>query len=153
MSPGEPSPCRPEKRSAKMSVAYVYDDRCLTYDWGPEHPLRPERLRLSAELLNAYGAFEAPASEWVAQRPATAAEVLTAHSRDYVEAVATLSRGGSVPDPRRFGFDIGDNPPFPGMYEAVLVYCGAALTAAEQVLAGRRVAFSMAGGLHHAFPD
>ncbi len=136
-----------------MSAAYVYDDRCLVYDWGPEHPLRPERLRLTTELLKAYGAFDAPASEWVAPRLATEAELLTAHSRDYVEAVATLSRGGSVADPRRFGFDVGDNPPFSGMYEAARLCCGASLVAAEQVLAGRRASFSPAGGLHHAFSD
>lgn len=136
-----------------MSVAYVYDDRCLSYDWGPEHPLRPERLRLTAELLQAYGAFLAPGSEQVPPRPATEAEVLTAHSLDYLEAVAVLSHGGSVEDPRRFGFSIGDNPPFPGMYEAAMICCGASLVAAEEVLAGRRVAFSLSGGLHHAFRD
>src|SRR5947207_8624836 len=96
-----------------MSVAYVYDERCLTYDWGPEHPLRPERLQLTAELLAAYGAFNLPGSVQVAPRPATEVELLTAHDRDFVEAVATLSRGGSVADPLRFGFDSGDNRPFP----------------------------------------
>src|SRR5207244_1843691 len=109
-----------------------------------DHPLRPERLRLTAELLRAYGAFAVPGSELVAPRPATAAEVLTTHGQDYFDAVAALSRGGSVADPRRFGFDIGDNPPFPGMLEAALICCGASVQAGEQVLAGRRVAFNLA---------
>src|SRR5690242_4789449 len=101
-----------------MSVAFIYDERSLAYDWGPTHPLRPERVRLTAELLDAYGAFAAPGSELLAPRPATEAELLSAHGQDYVQAVATLSRGGTVADPRRFGFDESDNPPFPGMYEA-----------------------------------
>ena len=41
-----------------MSVAYVYDDRCLTYDWGPEHPLRMERLGLT-EILTFDQGFDA----------------------------------------------------------------------------------------------
>ncbi len=141
------------EKTPNMSVAYVYDDRCLAYDWGPAHPLRPDRVRLSTDLLRAYGALDAPGSRRIIPRPATEAEVLTAHGRDYVAAVATLSRGGSIADPRRFGFDEGDNPPFPGMYEAALICCGASVVAAEEVLAGRRVAFNLAGGLHHAFRD
>jgi acetoin utilization protein AcuC len=136
-----------------MSVAYIYDERCLAYDWGPEHPLRPERLQWTADLLTAYGAFQAPKSVRVAPRPATEAELLAAHDRDYVETVATLSRGGSVADPRRFGFDSGDNQPFPGMFEAARICAGASIVAAEQVLAGQRVAFNFAGGLHHAFAN
>src|SRR5262249_51489187 len=41
-----------------MAAAFVYDDRLLEYDFGPAHPLRPQRLRLTHELLRAYGAFE-----------------------------------------------------------------------------------------------
>jgi acetoin utilization protein AcuC len=136
-----------------MSVAFIYDERLLDYDWGAAHPLRPERVGLSYELLDAYGAFAAPDSELLAPRLATEAELLTAHGQDYVQAVATLSRGGTVADPHRFGFNEGDNPPFPGMDEAGRICVGASLVAAEQVLAGRRVAVNLAGGLHHSFRD
>jgi acetoin utilization protein AcuC len=134
-----------------MSVAYLYDERCLDYDWGPQHPLRPERVGLTTDLLQAYGAFELPDSELLPPRLATREEVLTAHTPEYVDAVAALSRGESVAGPARFGFNEGDNPPFPGMYEAALVCCGASIAAADEVLAGRRVAFNLSGGLHHAF--
>jgi acetoin utilization protein AcuC len=136
-----------------MAVAYVYDDRCLAYDWGPEHPLRPERLRLTEELLHAYQAFDVTGSKQIAPRPATVDEVLAGHDPDYVAAVAALSRGEIVPEPERYGFNVGDNPSFPGMYEAALICCGASVVAAEEVLSGRRVAFNIAGGLHHAFSD
>jgi acetoin utilization protein AcuC len=39
------------------------------------------------------------------------------------------------------------------MDEAARICCGASVVAAEQVLAGRRVAFGLAGGLHHALYD
>jgi acetoin utilization protein AcuC len=136
-----------------MSVAFVYDDQCLAYDWGPEHPLRPERVGWTVDLLQAYGALQAPEVRLVAPRPATTTELQTGHDLDHIEAVATLSRGGTVADPRRFGFDEGDNPPFPGMDEAVRLCVGASVVAAEEVLAGRRVAFNLAGGLHHSFAN
>src|SRR5687767_14526061 len=122
-------------KASNMSVAYVYDDRCLAYHWGPNHPLRPERLRLTVELLQAYDAFGAPGSQLLAPRPATEAELLSAHSAEYVHAVRALSQGEAIDDPRRFGFDVGDNPPFSGMYEAGQICCGASVVAAEQVLA------------------
>ncbi|MBI4233927.1 MAG: acetoin utilization protein AcuC, partial [Chloroflexi bacterium] len=48
----------------------------------------------------------------------------------------------------------GDNPVFPGMYEASLWSAGASLRAAELVAEGEvEVAANFAGGLHHAMPD
>ncbi|MBI3911371.1 MAG: acetoin utilization protein AcuC [Armatimonadetes bacterium] len=137
-----------------MAAVFVYDDQLLDYDFGPEHPLRPERLRLTHRLLAAYGAFHEPHARLVVPRPATEAEILSAHRADYIAAVQRLNAGEWQPETARYGFGAGDNPPFYGMYEAALGYTGAALTAAEQVAAGKvPVAFSPAGGLHHAFAD
>lgn len=133
-----------------MAAAFVYDDRLLGYDFGPTHPLRPQRLRLTYELLRDYGALR----EVAAPRVAREEEILAVHDADYVEAVARIGGGERLPDAEEYGFGMGDTPPFPGVYEASLLYCGAALTAAELVLSGKvHVAFSPSGGLHHAFPD
>jgi len=130
-----------------MAAAFVYDDRLLGYDFGPAHPLRPQRLRLTDELLRAYGAFETAISPRVAREE----EILAVHSADYVQAVARIGVGERLPDAATYGFGMGDNPPFPGVFDAALLYCGAALTAAERVLEGHvRAAFSPSGGLHHA---
>jgi acetoin utilization protein AcuC len=133
-----------------MAAALIYDDRLLEYDFGPAHPLRPQRLRMTYELLAAYGAIEEP----VPPREARAEEILAAHSPDYVDAVARIGAGERLPHAAVYGFGPGDNPPFPGIFDAALLYCGAALTAAEMVLAGEvRVAFSPSGGLHHAMRE
>jgi acetoin utilization protein AcuC len=133
-----------------MAAAFVYDDRLLEYDFGPAHPLRPQRLRLTHELLRAYGAFE----QAVPPRRALEAEILAVHRADFVDAVARIGAGERLPNAATYGFGAGDNPPFPGVFDAALLYCGAALTAAELVLAGTvRVAFSPSGGLHHAMRD
>jgi acetoin utilization protein AcuC len=80
--------------------------------------------------------------------------VLAVHSPEYVETIQRLSRGETVAEMDRYGFGPGDNPPFPGMWDASLLYTGASLAAAEWVVSGKgRCAFNVSGGLHHAMRD
>ena len=62
--------------------------------------------------------------------------------------------GEPVPDPARWGLGPGDNPIWPGMFEASALACGGSIRAAELVAQGEVArAFAFAGGLHHAMPD
>lgn len=135
----------------RVTAAFLYSDGFTSYDFGPHHPLRPERLRLARGLLQAYGVLDRPEVQVVEACPAREEEVLLIHSRDYYEAVAAASAGQPVKDAVRYGFSVVDNPPFPGMLEASLLYTGASLQAARLVSAGEvPCAFNLAGGLHHA---
>ena len=139
------------------NAAFVYDDALSRHVLRSDHPMRPVRLRLTYELLSAYGAFDGEASLLVDPRAATEAELEWVHSRDYVSAVRSLSSGLAPPpglQPENFGFSsMGDNPVYPGMYDAALLSSGATLVAAELVAEKRvDVAFSISGGLHHAAP-
>jgi acetoin utilization protein AcuC len=118
---------------------------------GQNHPLKPERLERTYELLAAYEAFDGRNSQLVPTRQATRREVLYFHSEEYVDAVEGLSRGDPTYAPSRHNFGPGDNPVFAGMYEIAALKVGAALTATEMVTSGEvDVAFSPAGGMHHA---
>jgi acetoin utilization protein AcuC len=65
-----------------------------------------------------------------------------------------LSRGETDLNPARYNFGPGDNPVFEGMFESEGLKVGAALVGIELLLADEvDVAFSFAGGLHHAGPD
>lgn len=120
----------------------------------PGHPLRPERLLDTWAMLHAYQAFDAPHTRVVPGRPPTEAELLTFHTREYVQAVKRLSRGEVELNPFRFGFGGGDNPIFDGMFESEGLKVGAALVGAELLLKDEAdVAFSFTGGLHHAGRD
>jgi acetoin utilization deacetylase AcuC-like enzyme len=55
--------------------------------FGEGHPLRPERLKRTYDLLTAYRAFDAPTSHLVEPRPATRDELLLFHAAEYVDAV------------------------------------------------------------------
>ena len=133
-------------------TAFICSGALWTRGHGPEHPLKPERLRRTYELLQAYGAFEGD-SLLVPPRLATNEELCLFHTPEYVAAVDSLSRGEGGIEPARYNFGPGDNPVFPGMYETEALKVGAALVAMELVLSGDlEVAFSFSGGLHHAGP-
>ena len=133
-------------------AAFVYDDAMSQHVLRADHPMRPIRLRHTYELLEAYGAFDGANSLLVTPSLADESSVGAFHTRDYMAAVRTLSLGLTGAQPQRFGFTQGgDNPTYPGMYEAAMLSTGATLTAARMVADGEvSAAFNISGGLHHA---
>ena len=146
-------------------AAFIYDDALSRHELRQDHPMRPVRLRYTYELLESYGAFDGKTSRLVNPRTANEEELGWVHTPEYIDAVRRLSENPSgslessgspetVGRPERFGFsDRGDNPVYPGMYDAASLSSGATLVAAEMVAERRAdVAFSISGGLHHAAP-
>lgn len=120
---------------------------------GPQHPLKPDRLKRTFELLQELGAFDASNVQLVELRQATEQELALFHTPEYIEVVQALSRGQADLPAWRYGFGPGDNPLFSGMYESEALKAGGAIQAAEMLLAGTcDVAFNFSGGLHHAGP-
>ena len=121
---------------------------------GPEHPLKPERLQRTHELLEEVGALDWPNVRVVAPRPATHEELTLFHTVEYVDAVRALSDGEAGVPASRYNFGPGDNPVFAGMYDSEGLKVGSALQAAQLLVAGDcDVAFSYSGGLHHGGPN
>lgn len=123
------------------------------YDHGPGHPLRPQRVLYTWDLISACGLLERPEVTTLECRPADDDELALVHTDDYVDATRRAGHGEDG-DWRRYGYGPGDNPIFPRMHEAGAFVAGASLVAAEAVRNGRvDHAFSAAGGLHHAMPS
>lgn len=134
---------------------FFYTDALLGYNMGPQHPLRPVRLRMTYDLLESYGVFGSGV-EVVSPEMADWEEVAEVHSRDYLEMLNRLEEGEPVRGMQRYGFGGGDNPIFEGLYGSSLLYTGASAQAAQAILdgaGGGLVAFNIAGGLHHAHYD
>ena len=136
-------------------VAITWDDALVAYDFGPQHPLKPIRVKLTMELARAYGLLDLANVEVVKPRSATRDELELIHTPAYVDAVERISVAATDPYGNYgWGIGIGDNPAFPGMHEASALVAGASLVAAELVASGAvEHAFNPAGGLHHAMPD
>jgi acetoin utilization protein AcuC len=135
-------------------AAFICSNELWEYGHGDAHPLRPERLRLTYELLQAYGALENETSRLCTPSLATARELELWHTADYVDAVRRLGAGDQGVPAWKYHFAPGDNPVFPGMYESEALKTGSTLLAARLVLEREvDVAFSFGGGMHHAMAD
>lgn len=135
-----------------MEVAIAYQPSLDAYDFGPTHPLRPERVSRAVSLMRAYGLLDGPL---VPVEFATAhdEEIRLVHDRAYVETVkrASTSSGLRIAEA---GIGPGDTPAFVGMHEAAAAVAGATVAAVRAVSRGAHTrALSPAGGLHHAHRD
>lgn len=121
---------------------------------GLNHPLKPERLQRTHELLAEYGALLLPNVRVVPPRLASEPELALFHEVEYIAAVRALSQEKATLAGNRaggrYGFGPGDNPVFPGMYDSERLKVGSALQGAELLVDGAAdVVFSYSGGLHH----
>jgi acetoin utilization protein AcuC len=138
-----------------VRTALVHSDEWTRFDYGAEHPLRMERLGLTWRLMEAYGLTTCPGAVVRAPEAAGEQELQRFHSEDYLN-VLKAANAGTAPAAVtcRYGLGPGDNPVFPGLWEAAQLAAGGSLMAARLVASGEvQRAFHFAGGLHHAMPD
>ncbi len=134
--------------------AFFYDDRMTRHVLSDTHPMKPVRLRYTYELLEAYRAFDGERSTLETPREATPAELGWFHTPEYVSGVESVSMGDPSVDPAEFNLGPGDNPAYPGIYDAALLSTGASVAAADLLIAGNvDRAINISGGLHHSMPD
>ncbi|MGI8827085.1 MAG: acetoin utilization protein AcuC [Chloroflexota bacterium] len=132
----------------------VYHDDFLRYDFGSQHPLRPERLVLGLELLEDLGVWDR-ATETLSPLPASGAQLELAHAPAYVRAVQSASRARLDPsDLKRVGLWHGDTPAFPGVHEVASMVTGGTADAVRMIMDGSiDHAFNPGGGWHHALRE
>src|SRR5260370_37712495 len=90
----------------------IWDERFLNYNFGPQHPLRPIRVKLTYELIRSKGILQQESVEVVKPRRASREEILLFHEAEYVRLVEQYSKRGSGL------LDMGDSPSFKGCYQA-----------------------------------
>ena len=133
-------------------VGLVVAPEARIYDQGPQHPLRPDRVLLTWDLLAATGLDARPNVEILGATPATREDLERVHTRAFIEATERAGHGEDG-DWSAFGYAPGDNPIFRDMHEAAAFVAGASVAAAKAVWHSHVVhAFNAAGGLHHAMP-
>lgn len=137
----------------KNRVAYYYDSDEGHYYYGPGHPMKPHRLKLTHHLLLSYGLYR----QLEVYRPhkATAEEMMRFHTEDYITFLQKVQPDNA----RNFAnalskFAIGeftDCPVFDGMYEFAQTVTGASVDGAVRLNHGQAdICVNWGGGLHHA---
>ncbi|MBI2965233.1 MAG: acetoin utilization protein AcuC [Chloroflexi bacterium] len=140
------------KRSARRA-AYIYTSAMAQHTYGEAHPMKPIRLQHTFELAKAAGFLAGPEAAVVEPRAATVDDLLLFHEREYVDVVRNLDSALGPMTEIAYGFGPGDNPVYPGMYDAHALAAGGSVVASELIASGKYdVAFNPAGGLHHAMP-
>ncbi|HEX2312732.1 MAG TPA: acetoin utilization protein AcuC, partial [Thermomonospora sp.] len=76
--PAGPGPC---------DLRVLWDDRLVSYDFGPTHPLNPVRVELTMALAREYGVLGHPNVEVAAFEPAGDTLLEMIHDPEYIAAV------------------------------------------------------------------
>lgn len=137
--------------SSSTQAVFFYTPKYQDFNYGPAHPMKIHRLKLTHDLINAYGLLHSPYVRLadVSQAPET--DILRVHTKEYLEVLRAAGDGLTAPYAWRFGLGAGDNPIFPGLYTYSALLTGASLEAARLLISGEtRSVFNIAGGLHHA---
>ena len=134
-------------------VSYYYHTDAGHFYYGPGHPMKPVRLKLTHHLLLSYGLYRK--MDVYRSRPAPAVAMTRFHSDDYIDFLSRVTPDSA----RSFGnqmqrFNVGaftDCPVFSGLFEFTQVYTGCSLDGAVKLNHGLTdVAVNWSGGLHHA---
>jgi acetoin utilization protein AcuC len=133
-------------------VGLVVAPEARIYDHGPQHPLRPDRVLLTWDLIAACGLDRRANVDTLGAEAASLEDLERVHTPAFIDAT-TRAGHGEQGDWAPFGYGPGDNPIFPQMHEAGALVAGASVAAAQAVWRdGADHAFNAAGGLHHAMP-
>lgn len=134
-----------------QAVAIVSHPDFVRYDFGSQHPMRPERIIAGLDLLRAAQLWQ-ESSESLVCSPATEDELAIVHDRAYIRAVDIAGSGSlSYAQRSQYGLSAGDNPPFADMHDVASVLAGGALDAVRAIMDSRLAhVFHPAGGWHHA---
>ena len=98
-----------------MKSALIHSEAATRFDYGPQYPLRMERLGLTWRLMKAYGLTQLPGSTVLAPEPAAETDIARFHSREYLDVLKRANTGTEPPDGAMFGLGLGDNPVFRGL--------------------------------------
>jgi acetoin utilization protein AcuC len=136
----------------KLAFIYTPEIEGLTYP--PDCPFKTQRAGLTRKRLRSLGLLGGEGRAEVAPRKASLAELERFHTPRYQQELQRAASGDLTVEGLRMGIGGPDTPVFKAMFEYGAWASGAALTAADLLLAGEAdIAFHLLGGFHHAMAE
>jgi acetoin utilization protein AcuC len=124
------------------------------FDFGYDHPFKPERAVKTFDLCNRYGVMNHSWMTVLDPEPLDPKLLTLFHTTALIQAVEKAGRGEFELEMMEFGLGTKDNPILPGIYEWVLRAAGGTYQVMDSILTGRaHAAFNPFGGFHHAMPN
>jgi acetoin utilization protein AcuC len=133
------------------NLAFIYSPEIEGLNYPPDCPFKTQRVGLVRQKLISFGLLGIEGCVEVPARKATRAELQQLHSARYLDELQRAAGGDLTLEGFKMGLGGPDTPVFKDMFEYGAWACGAALTAADLLLAGKTdIAFNLLGGFHHA---
>ena len=134
-----------------MHSIFYYSHQLAQYEFGPDHPFKPERAQKVLELCNRYGVLNQQ-SMTIKTPPSLKREtLLLAHSDEYLDVLERIGAGEIFQEMLQFGIGTEDNPPLRGIYEWSSKCAGATWEGMIELLdKDTDIVFNPLGGFHHA---
>jgi len=143
--------------TSKRRISYFYQGDVGLYYYGPGHPMKPHRLRMTHQLLLAYGLYRRMDVYKPRLGNGTASEQQLArfHSDDYIDFLRRITPDNVKQYTTQMQkFNVGEHtdcPVFDGLYEFCVTYTGCSIDGAVKLNHGLTdIAINWSGGLHHA---
>ena len=142
-----------QKDVQSLGSIFVYSDEMGWFDFGPDHPFKPERATKTFELCTRYGVMNQPWIKVLEPEPIEMALLELFHEPEYLSLLEESSAGKVRLEILERGLGTADNPILPGIYEWSLLVAGGTQTAMDKLIKDDAlVAFNPLGGFHHAMP-
>lgn len=129
--------------------AVFWSPALAAYDMGTDHSMRPERAAMAVGLMGNYGLFDSGLLQLRDSYPMRTRDLLLVHDQSYLEQLRVAGNDPAAWSPGVAGINTPDVPAFPDMLDASAAICGASSAAVATAVLGK-MAFSPAGGMHHA---
>jgi len=138
----------------RLPSLFVYSEEMARFDFGSDHPFKPERAIKTYDLCMRYGVLNYPWMSIVDPQPIEPDLLTVFHEPAYLELLRRASRGEVSLEMLERGLGTEDNPILRGIYEWSIRAAGGTRNALKKILDARaQAAFNPLGGFHHAFPD
>ncbi len=136
-----------------LGSIFVYSDEMARFDFGPDHPFKPERATKTYDLCHRYGVMSYPWMTLLDPLPIDQPLLTRFHDPVYIALLKEASRGEVRLEMLERGLGTEDNPLLPGIYEWSVRAAGGTHAAMDHIVRGDAlVAFNPLGGFHHAMP-
>ena len=134
-----------------MHSIFYYSHELARYDFGPDHPFKPERAQKALELCRRYGVLDQQHMTLKSPPSLEHEKLLLAHSEDYLDALRRVGQGEVFEEMLSFGIGTEDNPPLLGVYDWSRTCAGATWEGIIELLdKDTDIIFNPLGGFHHA---
>ncbi len=135
----------------QIGSIFVYSDDLAWFDFGSDHPFKPERAAKTYELCNRYGVMNHPWMKILKPEKIQDSFLTLFHEQEYLDLLKKASQGNVQIEMLERGIGTPDNPILTGIFEWSLQVAGGTHAAMSQLLDGNAlIAFNPLGGFHHA---